>query len=157
MPALIWQVATVVEAQDELLRVSFDSLTTCQRCLQGQGCGAGAFSRLFARRQASLVVRCEHDFAIGDRLRVGVSGSGLVLSALALYGLPLLGFLVGALIGHVLAGDMAGRDFIALMSGLMSGLAAFGLFRLGPGLRLRPRIERLSCTKADSALESDAK
>jgi sigma-E factor negative regulatory protein RseC len=154
MRGLVWQVATVVDAEDDRIRVSFDTLTACQRCLNGQGCGAGVFSRLFARRQASLVVPGEHDFAVGERLRVGVAGSSLVWSALALYGLPLVGFLTGALVGHWLAGDGASRDFVALLFGLALGLAALGLFRIGPGLRLKPRIERFSCSKSDSALES---
>ncbi len=156
MRDIVWQVATVVDAEVDRIRVSFDSLSTCQRCLAGEGCGAGVFTRLFARRRANLVVQGEHDFVIGDKLRIGVAGNHLALSALALYGLPLLGFLAGALAGHWWAGDSASRDFMALLFGLALGLAASRLFNLGPGLLLKPSIERFSCTNSGLALESKA-
>jgi sigma-E factor negative regulatory protein RseC len=150
---LIWQLATVTAVDQDGLELTFDSLTTCDRCLRGEGCGAGVFSRLFARRRASLRLPGEHDYQPGQRLRVGLSARAMVAAALLVYGAPLLAFLLFALVGHVWVGEQAFRDAIALAAGLIGAALVFVLLRAWPALRLNPCLEPLSCSARESTLE----
>ncbi|TVQ39275.1 MAG: hypothetical protein EA370_04835 [Wenzhouxiangella sp.] len=142
---MVWQVAEVVEDAGGRFRLSFDALTSCERCLAGHGCGAGVFSRLFSRRHASLPLPARADWLPGQRVRVGIPAHGLVLMAAILYGLPLFGFIVGVAVSHLVLIEHAWRDPAALVGGLLLGCLACLPARIGWAPGLNPRIEALSC------------
>lgn len=145
---MIWQVATVVDASPGQLRVAFDPLGACARCLRGDGCGAGVFARLFSRRQAVISLQIQHDFQVGQKLRVGVPGSQLLSGALFLYGLPVLAFVVGTLLMHALVGEGTVGDLAGLVAGVISAALVLLLCRRRPLHGLNPRLEPLSCTSS---------
>lgn len=93
-------------------------------------------------------------FKPGERVRVGISSSTLVLMALLLYGLPLLGFLLGAMLGHWLFALQSWRDLGALVLGLIGAGLSLVPAIAGHGPRLNPRIEQLSCNESAATLES---
>jgi sigma-E factor negative regulatory protein RseC len=150
----LWQPATVVSIGPDRLTVSFKSLSQCQRCLRGEGCGAGVFSRLFPNRPTSLVLTQAHSFRTGQRVRVGLAPAQLLRGALMLYGLPLAAFLGGALIGHGLPSDAGARDLTALVLGLLAGAGALIMIGRRPLGVLNPIVEPLSCMPSGSSLES---
>ncbi|MCH8479038.1 MAG: SoxR reducing system RseC family protein [Wenzhouxiangella sp.] len=154
MSRLVWEMALVERDGDGRRWLRFDKLSSCQRCLSGQGCGAGVFSRLFARGHARLAMPPGRFFKPGQRVRVGIPSSTLVLMAMLLYGLPLGGFLLAATLGHWLFALHSWRDLGALVLGLTG--AALGLVPavIGHGPRLNPRIEVLSCNESAATLES---
>jgi len=142
---LVWQLAEVVEDDQGSRWARFSSLTACERCLAGEGCGAGVFSRLFSRHQARLPLPPDSRLRPGQRIRVGISTSELLLMAFLLYGLPLIGFFIGAAVFHVMFPDHAWRDLAALLGGLLAGALSFLPARQGWGVARNPRIEALSC------------
>lgn len=148
MSGIIWQVATVVDASPGRLRLAFDPLSNCARCLRGEGCGAGVFSRLFSRRQAVISLEHRNVFRVGQKLRVGVLGSQLLFGALFLYGLPVVAFVLGAVLGHELANDGPVRDLVSLIGGLILAGSVLLLCRQRPLHGLNPRLEPLSCTNS---------
>ncbi len=145
---MVWQVAEVVADERGLRQLRFDSLTTCERCLAGQGCGAGVFSRLFARRHACLRLPADAHWEPGQRVRVGLTAQAVLLMALVLYGLPLVGFFTGATACHFLLLEHAWRDPLALLAGLTLGLLGCLPARLGWASGVNPQIEALSCSEA---------
>lgn len=152
----LWQPATIVAVEPEAVVVSFKSLRHCQRCLRGEGCGAGVFGRLFPSRPTTLRLPGQHDFAMGQNVRVGLSPAQLLRASLVLYGLPLAAFMTGVVAGHVAFRQAALVDLLALIAGLI-GLAMTLLIL--PRLRfpvLNPALEPMSCSALDSSLESDA-
>ena len=140
-----WQVAEVLESKRGLVRLRFTRPGFCQRCSQGQGCGAGVFGALFSRRNAEVEMPCGTNFGTGQWVRVGVPAKTLLLIALCVYGLPLAGFLVGALPAYWWIDSPAWRDLLSLLGGL--GLAALAWRAGGSMVRFgrRPHIEPLSC------------
>lgn len=153
-PDLNWQRGTVSQVSDGRIKISFSAVQHCRRCLKGEGCGAGVFGRLFARRGAELWLQTDQDFRPGQAVRVGVEDRQLMRAALLLYGLPLLAFILAAgLAANFLDGN-AGADLGALISGLAAG--GFSAFLIGRSRiwLLNPRLESLSskaeCEKLDS-------
>ncbi len=142
--AVVWQPAVVVIDGRGKHWLKFSSLNSCERCLAGQGCGAGVFSRLFSRRHARLPLPARAEWRPGQRVRVGLSSRRLLTMALLLYGLPLVGFLVGVATFHFLLLDHAWRDLAALLGGLMLAALFCLPARLGWGAGRNPRIEALS-------------
>jgi sigma-E factor negative regulatory protein RseC len=144
----IWQVATVVEVSDDRIRLAFDPLSACARCLNGEGCGSGVFARLFSRRQTLMALGRQNDFRIGQKLRVGVEASHLVYGALFLYGIPVVAFVFGAVLASLVIGAGPGGDLAALVAGLVLAGVSVTLFRQRTLSGLNPRLEPLSCTSS---------
>lgn len=152
-PAMIWQVARVVDCNAQALVVRIDAPEQCQRCARGEGCGAGVFSRLFARRETRLILPPGSPASVGEWVRLGVTPAALAVASARLYGLGLLGLLGGAWLGQSVA-SAPFEDLAALMTGL-AGLAVM----IGPlAVRwrpvLNPVVERLSCSGGDAKSSS---
>lgn len=145
---MIWQTARVVANDVDRLTLVFAAPESCQRCARGEGCGAGVFGRLFGRRETRVLLPANVTVACGEWVRVGFEPRHLAQAAGLHYGLPLLGFLAGATVGHGLMPDSASRDFVALVVGLGGFflVAGFVARRLRPALN--PVVERLSCTES---------
>ncbi len=147
---MIWQPARVIDRDADRLTLSFSAPETCQRCARGEGCGAGVFGRLFARRETRVALPARLAVAVGDHVRVGLDPAHLALAAGLHYGLPLIGFLVGAATGHAVFSDIAFRDAAALAAGLVGFflMARFVSRRLRPVLN--PVVQHLSCHQDDT-------
>ena len=143
--ALAWQVAEVLESGDAQVRLRFLPTQSCSRCSTGRGCGAGVFSALFSSRPAEVDMPREMNLVPGQRVRVGISTQALLLSAGCAYGLPLIGFLAGALPAYWWIEPPLWRDLLSLFGGM--GVAVMA-WRVGGALARfgrPPVIEPLSC------------
>lgn len=147
---MIWQPARVVDRDVDCLTLSFSAPEICQRCARGEGCGAGVFGRLFARRETHVALPARLAVSVGDHVRVGLEPGHLAMAAGLHYGLPLAGFLVGTAIGHVALSGSAFNDAAALAAGLVGFflMARFVSRRLRP--TLNPVVEHLSCHQDDT-------
>ncbi len=143
--ARLWQPATVLAVDVGLVTVRFDSVAQCQRCLQGEGCGAGVFSRLFAGRPGNLELSSDQTWRVGQRVQVGLTPGELAGSALRLYGLPLIAFLLGAIVGQALVPSGMVSDLVALMLGLAGAALAIRLSAHRRWRGMNPVLEPLSC------------
>lgn len=137
--------------------VRLDPVNSCSRCLSGKGCGAGVFSRLFARRSVELDLPETTGIEPGMPVDVGISSRALMRACLRLYGLPLAGFLGGVMAVHLLGGGALANhglwvsDAAALVAGLVSGagLLIWSARRPLGGLRPELRCPRPGCARAD--------
>ena len=60
----------------------------CGGCMQQSSCGTATLSKWLPKRE--FAVECNQAFKVGDRVRVAIDDSHLLLSSLVLYLLPLL-------------------------------------------------------------------
>lgn len=138
-----WQTGRVVAISECTMTLRFEPLTGCQRCLSGRGCGAGVFSRLFARRGSSLTVPLIGGVQVDDAVRVGLPERALLLLAARLYGLPLVLFVLIIVAAQSLTAGQAvaevGVLFLALLAA--AGVTIWQRWRFSP---LNPVVERLS-------------
>lgn len=147
---MIWQIARVVARDAERLTLVISPPENCRRCARGNGCGAGVLARLFSRGDTRIVVPARPALSDSDWVRVGLDPKQLARAASLHYGLPLAGFLAGAVIGQAVAPEAAYRDLAALALGLAGFMLAAGWVsgRFRPAWN--PAVERLSCTDGDT-------
>lgn len=141
----LWQPATVLSSGNGRVRLRFDRLEQCERCLRGEGCGAGVFSQLFSRRSTVLELSNHQTWRTGQRVRVGVPPAELVPGAITTYGWPLVGFLLGALIGQSIGPNHWHPDASALLGGLVLGALTTWISWQKGHDRGNPVIEAVSC------------
>ena len=164
--ARYWQPATVVSADGERVQLRFDQLSQCQRCLRGEGCGAGVFSQLFSQRSTTLQLPSNESWQVGQQVRVGLAPQRLVSGSLLLYGWPLIGFLGGAILGGQLDLPLVSPDLAALLAGmaaafLIAGYSWLRTQRLGTSDKtddinhqLDPKIEKIEAIEERSARDA---
>lgn len=150
MPDLNWQLAQVMNVRPGRVRLRFGKPDFCQRCQRGEGCGAGVFAALFARRSTEIEVDLDSAPEPGEWVRVGVAHRTLAIGALLTYGLPLLAFVAGTLPGHWLVEGPVVSDLAALAGGLISGAVAFVFIRNRGTVDVCPVVQALSCEAQDT-------
>lgn len=149
----LWQHATVLSSSGDRVLLRFDRLSQCEACLRGEGCGAGVFSQLFTRSSTTVDLPSEHRWQVGQRVRVGIAPGRLMSGSIALYGWPLLGFLVGAVIaqtvGQIVELSHWASDVLSLVGGLsLAALTTWGSWQRRHH-QWNPKVEALSCDAYD--------
>ncbi|MDC1286264.1 SoxR reducing system RseC family protein [Gammaproteobacteria bacterium] len=115
---MLTETAVVTRRDGDRVELELQRSSACDHCELNQGCGTGALSRLFGRRSRPLIIKTDRDCKPGDRVLLELPESALVRASLLLYGLPLLGLLLGGLLAALLA----------VPEWLVVGIALFGLF-----------------------------
>lgn len=103
--------------------VDIEISSTCQRCAEGRGCGAGILSAGPSSRSVAVRLDEKSLHEIGDEVRICVRSGSLLRAAAIVYGLPLAGATLGGAAAQVFtASDKA--SVIWVIAGLVSGLVA---------------------------------
>lgn len=122
-------VGTVVEVSDDgdrqtaLVEVHAD--TVCARCAAGKGCGAGLFGRRETLRRIEVAMPGRGRILAGDTVKLVMQSGDLLVASIIVYGWPLAGGVMGAL----LAWQLGGNDGAAALSALAGIGAGAGLAR----------------------------
>ncbi|KZZ45397.1 hypothetical protein A3759_09620 [Thalassolituus sp. HI0120] len=91
--------------------------SACSSCNARSGCGQHSLSKL--GRKMRLWVPTDKHFRIGEQATLTLPDGSLAMSALVLYGMPMLGLLSFAVAGHFAAGETG--SLVAGLSGLLAG------------------------------------
>lgn len=91
--------------------------SACNSCHARSGCGQHSLSKL--GRPMRLWINTEQKLQPGQQVVLTLPDGSLALSALAMYGLPLLGLIGGALAGQLTGSD--GWTGLAALAGLGAG------------------------------------
>ena len=136
---MIEETAEVVGIDDEGVWVETRRRSTCSGCAAEHGCGTAVLSKVLGTRRTRIRVLADMPLAVGDRVLIGIAERALVRGSLAVYAVPLLALLLGAVLGRLGAGSglWASGEAASLVLGL-AGLAA-GLLWLK---RFTRRIQR---------------
>ncbi len=98
---MIEQNVQVVRCQDERIWVRMGSQTGCTACDNGNGCGAGVFSKLLQRKPLVIeLARNNISVKPGQMVTLAFPEQVYIKLVLASYGWPLLAALAGAYAGH---------------------------------------------------------
>jgi len=112
--------------------------STCGGCAARGGCGSALLARVLGQRRARVRALGGEGLAPGDAVLIGIPERALVRGSLALYAVPLLLMLAGALAGEYIAelGLAAGREGASVLAGLGGlGLGLLWLRRFGRRIR----------------------
>jgi sigma-E factor negative regulatory protein RseC len=116
---MIEEYGRVVDVNDGVAWIEGVRTGTCSACSVHGGCGAGAIAKMLGQRRLRLRAINRIDAEIGDQVVIGIPETGLLYGSLAVYAVPLL-----ALLGGALAGDRLGTGDGAAIAGAVAGLCA---------------------------------
>ncbi|NCA71112.1 MAG: Fis family transcriptional regulator [Sphingobacteriia bacterium] len=105
--------------------VQTERRSPCGGCAARGGCGTSLLERVFSRVPPRVRAVNRIGARIGDPVVIGVSERGLLTAALAVYLVPILALILGALGGDLLAARFAGAG--GDLAGLLGGLIGFAL------------------------------
>ena len=139
----------VVAVSQDAIWIRIVRSSSCGQCGAGDECGTGLIDRWINARMTDIRIRRTDNtpVCVGDQAQIGIEDHAVLRASLIGYGLPLLGLLLGAVLGAaVSAGDDA-VSMLAGFSGLIAGLvgarwlAVIGLSRSEPELlRVIPAV-----------------
>lgn len=92
------EIAEVVAVDGRRITLSTQLKTACSGCQQNTICGAGILSKMFADRNARFTVDSDLRLQIGDRVEITMDEADFTRYALLLYGLPIIGLFVAAML-----------------------------------------------------------
>ena len=141
---MLEEVGTVIHTEGEYAWIETARRSACGACASRQGCAGESIGSVFGRRPVRIRSRNAIGAQAGDRVLVAVNDVVLSEGSLTAYAVPLLGLLVGAGLGQLLAIRLAlaqpdGAALILGALGLAVGLA--GGRRLGVWLGRDGRFE----------------
>lgn len=119
---MIEETAQVVAAEGEFAWVETQRQSTCGGCAARQACGTAVLAKLLGQRRTRLRALNRQGARVGDRVVIGIQGQALLRGSLLLYAVPLLGLLLGALVGELMS-----QRLIVTGEGLTIGLGLAGL------------------------------
>lgn len=129
-------VVSIADRAGELRAIiDVDVAAACPRCAAGKGCGAGILGAGQGTRRVEIVIDPDRGLSEGDQVRLTLAPDSILRAAIIIYGIPLLGAVVGAAAAYGLSfGDLGAA--IAALAGLGAGL-----------LVSRQRLNRAACLR----------
>lgn len=132
--------------------VEVEAGVQCVRCAQGKGCGAGIFGGKAGSRRIDAMISAGLKVTEGDEVRIELAPRNVLRASLIVYGAPLSGAVIAALIAYAAGlGDL--HAALAALAGIVSGLllARARLRKAGCLRRFTPTVVEHIATSGSSA------
>ncbi len=119
---MIVESATVIHVQGDTVTVAAAIKTTCNGCQANDDCGTGVVSRALAPKTQQLTLKTPTPVKVGDIVKIGVPEVGILAASAWLYLLPLVVFLLSALMFNFLlpALGLTSELWVLLASGTVT-------------------------------------
>ncbi|WP_430459612.1 SoxR reducing system RseC family protein [Thalassolituus sp. LLYu03] len=142
------EIVRIIEVADGGVWVEAVQRSACGSCNARSGCGQHSLSKL--GRPMRLWVPGGEGLKAGQDVVLEMPSGSLALSALLLYGLPLLGLIVGATLGQKGGDLMSGLGAVAgLSAGFLSAKVMSGHFRSRWTPKLLPGCQQIPVVSAE--------
>ncbi|WP_159565172.1 SoxR-reducing system protein RseC [Budvicia diplopodorum] len=137
--------ATVVDWQNGVATLRCEQRAGCSSCQSSSTCGTRVLNKLGPQVVHDLHISVEQPLSVGQRVELGIPESGVLLSALLVYMLPLLGILLfSSLLYYFLGSDLA-AVFGTIVGGLLGfWVARFYAERLSTHVSVHPIILQIA-------------
>lgn len=93
--------AQVTAVQGDEVWVEAERRSSCSSCAVRGGCGSAALAKVLGQRRSRVRALSDIPLRVGDRVVVGIQEQAVVRGSLAVYAVPLLLLLLGALLGEL--------------------------------------------------------
>lgn len=118
--------AVVVDLDGEYAWVETQRQTACGSCSVNKGCGTSVISKVVGNKRNRVRALNRADAREGDSVVVGIQQNALIHGSLAVYIAPLVGMLLGALVGGAFSQYFGvsyseGASILFSLSGLVVG------------------------------------
>ena len=118
---MITEQAIVTACHHGRVELQLQRQSVCGNCELSQGCGTGALGRLLRRGDKSLVLDNTQNLKTGDSVVLELSERTLVKLSLVIYGFPLAGMILSAMLAFLLLPASEGLVLIASIAGFFAG------------------------------------
>lgn len=116
--------ATVIDWQQGIATLRCEQRSGCSGCQSSSSCGTRVLNKLGPQVIHDLQISVEHPLSVGQRVELGIPESGVLLSALLVYLVPLLGILLFSSLFYYLIGSDLAAIAGAAIGGVLGFLAA---------------------------------
>lgn len=116
------EIVEVVEIGDGGIWVEGIQRSACGSCSARSGCGQHTLNKL--GRPVRLWVETLDRYLVGEQVVLALPEGSLAFSALSLYGWPLIGLVIGAVLGN-----QGGSEAQSIMVGVMGLIVGLGVAR----------------------------
>lgn len=125
---MLHEIGEVTALANGRLTVRVQKRSGCASC--AKPCGVGKLGALTPDHCLDLQFPERADLKVGDRVVVGLPEQALLQATLTIYGLPMLGLLLGALLANLVAVRLAIQgDALVLVGALVGGACGWLLAR----------------------------
>lgn len=98
---MLEETALVIRVEGDEVWVETQRRSTCSGCAAEKGCGTATLSKVLGNRRNVVRVLADIPLGVGDRVVIGIREQALVRGSLAVYAVPILLLLAGALLGEL--------------------------------------------------------
>lgn len=119
---MIKEIARIAEIDESGVWIEPQRQSTCGGCSANKVCSVNALHQVLGNKRSRMRLLTDQPLSKGQLVLVGLEEDALAKGTLAVYGMPLLGLIVGAGIGEALAladGIVALAGITGLLLGLM--------------------------------------
>ncbi len=104
---MLEETAQVVAVEGGQVWVETERRSSCSSCAVNKGCGSAALAKVLGQRRTRVRVLSDIPLRVGDRVLVGVHERAVVRGSLAVYAVPIVMLLLGAVLG-----ELGARQFL---------------------------------------------
>lgn len=122
---MITTLAEVIAVKERQVVVRCQRKSACNACAAKESCATNTVANAMPSKDFTLTVPTDKPIAVGSIIEIGMQESVLVKSAMLIYLLPLVFFIAGALISHLLSQN----EQVVIAASFISGAAGFYLAR----------------------------
>jgi len=127
---MIEETGRVVASDDVGIWVETSSGSACAKCAEGKGCGQGLFAQLFDTNRR-IFIKTTKRVPVDSMVVLGLEEFELLKCSMLVYGVPLLGLILGTLLGQIVF-ELPELWVMAIaLSGLLTGSLIVKFHRTG--------------------------
>lgn len=148
---MIEEYALVVSVDQASATLEIVRKQPCGLCGQTRGCGVSMWGRLFGHKSSLFKADNSINAAEGDLVVVGIEEQAVMSSSMLIYGVPLVGLMLGGLLGGLIAAVPAQNDLYAVIGALGGlGLAYLWLRLHAQGRAMNAQYQPVILRTADT-------
>ncbi len=98
---MLEEIAQVVAIEGREVWVETQRRSSCASCSAHAGCGTSVLAKVLGQRRSRVRVLSDMPLRVGDQVVIGIREQALVRGSLAIYAVPIVLLLLGALAGRL--------------------------------------------------------
>lgn len=123
---MIRELGVVDSIDGQHIHVKTQVKTGCSSCDHQNHCGTGLLSKALPNRNGLVRVNSKESVSVGDTVELLIPERDMMRFSFLMYGLPLLGLVLGTTLGYVLAPS---SEIISICLGVLGSAATFRALR----------------------------
>lgn len=123
---MVEEIATVIKTSEQGVWLQTKVTSSCQTCSANDSCTSGVVAKAMTRRDYQFFLPVTSGLQAGQQVRIGISDGVVMKSAVLVYLVPLLGFILGAGAGVLWQFNEAWQ----LLMGILFGMGGMFIVRL---------------------------